>query len=29
MKLANLESLLNQQLANWNVLYVKLHNYHW
>ncbi len=27
--LANLEGLLNQQLANWNVLYVKLHNYHW
>jgi starvation-inducible DNA-binding protein len=20
---------LNQQLANWNVLYTKLHNYHW
>jgi len=20
---------LNQQLSNWNVLYVKLHNYHW
>jgi len=24
-----LENALNQQLANWNVLYVKLHNYHW
>ncbi|WP_017728453.1 Dps family protein [Halalkalibacterium ligniniphilum] len=21
--------LLNTQLANWNVLYTKLHNYHW
>lgn len=20
---------LNKQLANWNILYVKLHNYHW
>ncbi|MCA0984207.1 DNA starvation/stationary phase protection protein [Halobacillus yeomjeoni] len=20
---------LNQQLANWNILYTKLHNYHW
>ncbi len=29
IKMANLEILLNQQLANWNVLYVKLHNYHW
>lgn len=24
-----LQSLLNQQVANLNVLYVKLHNYHW
>ncbi len=22
-------SLLNRQIANWGVLYVKLHNYHW
>ncbi|WP_100399262.1 Dps family protein [Bacillus sp. FJAT-44742] len=22
-------NLLNTQLANWNVLYTKLHNYHW
>ncbi|WP_274364924.1 Dps family protein [Paenibacillus thermotolerans] len=22
-------SALNKQIANWNVLYVKLHNYHW
>lgn len=21
--------VLNKQIANWNVLYVKLHNYHW
>lgn len=21
--------VLNKQVANWNVLYVKLHNYHW
>lgn len=27
--MSNLETKLNQQLANWNVLYVKLHNYHW
>ena len=23
------ETLLNKQLANWNVLYTKLHKYHW
>lgn len=25
----NLHSSLNLQLANWNVLYTKLHRYHW
>ena len=24
-----LEQVLNQQVANLNVLYVKVHNYHW
>ncbi|WP_059102876.1 Dps family protein [Shouchella shacheensis] len=24
-----LQTILNKQVANWNVLYVKLHNYHW
>ncbi|BAU28388.1 starvation-inducible DNA-binding protein [Aneurinibacillus soli] len=24
-----MENVLNQQIANWTVLYVKLHNYHW
>ncbi|HEY2420731.1 MAG TPA: ferritin-like domain-containing protein, partial [Neobacillus sp.] len=24
-----LVSVLNKQIANWTVLYVKLHNYHW
>ena len=24
-----IENVLNQQLANWNVLNTKLHNYHW
>lgn len=28
-KNAGLEQMLNQQVANLNVLYVKLHNYHW
>lgn len=23
------QDLLNKQVANWSVLYVKLHNYHW
>lgn len=23
------KSLLNQQVANWTVMYTKLHNYHW
>ncbi len=25
----NLHSVLNTQIANWTVLYMKLHNYHW
>ncbi|GAX88612.1 Dps family protein [Effusibacillus lacus] len=25
----NVASVLNKQIANWTVLYVKLHNYHW
>ncbi|MGG3887737.1 Dps family protein [Metabacillus fastidiosus] len=25
----NLVSVVNKQIANWTVLYVKLHNYHW
>lgn len=29
MKNSGLEQMLNQQVANLNVLYVKLHNYHW
>lgn len=24
-----LTSILNKQIANWSVLYIKLHNYHW
>ena len=28
-KKSTLEQVLNQQVANLNVLYVKLHNYHW
>lgn len=24
-----LVSVLNKQIANWSVLYMKLHNYHW
>jgi starvation-inducible DNA-binding protein len=24
-----IQDVLNKQVANWNVLYVKLHNYHW
>ena len=24
-----IQSVLNKQVANWSVLYVKLHNYHW
>ncbi|CAM4409558.1 Dps family protein [Paenibacillus tarimensis] len=25
----NIHNVLNKQIANWSVLYVKLHNYHW
>ncbi|WP_139488809.1 Dps family protein [Brevibacillus dissolubilis] len=25
----NLTDVLNKQIANWSVLYIKLHNYHW
>ncbi|MFO7262602.1 MAG: Dps family protein [Bacillota bacterium] len=25
----NLTDILNKQIANWTVMYVKLHNYHW
>jgi starvation-inducible DNA-binding protein len=25
----NLSKIVNVQVANWNVLYVKLHNFHW
>jgi starvation-inducible DNA-binding protein len=25
----NIQDVLNKQIADWNVLYVKLHNYHW
>ncbi|MCJ8015273.1 DNA starvation/stationary phase protection protein [Paenibacillus sp. KQZ6P-2] len=28
-KTMTLEQILNQQVANLNILYVKLHNYHW
>ncbi|HIW33187.1 MAG TPA: DNA starvation/stationary phase protection protein, partial [Candidatus Paenibacillus intestinavium] len=24
-----IQEQLNRQIANWSVLYVKLHNYHW
>jgi starvation-inducible DNA-binding protein len=24
-----LQNVLNRQIANWNILFVKLHNYHW
>jgi starvation-inducible DNA-binding protein len=26
---STLEQVMNQQLANWNVLYTKLHRFHW
>jgi len=29
IKTTSLEQILNRQVANLNVLYVKLHNYHW
>ncbi|ANB56776.1 general stress protein 20U [Anoxybacillus sp. B7M1] len=25
----NLTDIVNKQIANWSVLYIKLHNYHW
>ena len=25
----NVQHILNLQISNWNILYVKLHNYHW
>lgn len=27
--MSNIQDILNKQIANWSVLYVKLHNYHW
>ncbi|MDR7073092.1 Dps family protein [Fictibacillus barbaricus] len=27
--MTNTQDVLNKQVANWNVLFVKLHNYHW
>jgi starvation-inducible DNA-binding protein len=27
--MTNIQDVLNKQVANWNVLFVKLHNYHW
>jgi len=27
--MGNLQSLMNVQLANWTLMYTKLHNYHW
>lgn len=27
--LTSVETVLNQQVANWSVMYMKLHNYHW
>lgn len=29
MSEASVNGMLNKQIANWSVLYVKLHNYHW
>lgn len=29
MSKEKVSAILNKQIANWNVLYVKLHNYHW
>jgi starvation-inducible DNA-binding protein len=29
MQTMTLEQVMNQQLANWNVLYTKLHRFHW
>lgn len=27
--MSNLHDVLNSQVANWTILYMKLHNYHW
>lgn len=27
--MSKLTDIVNQQIANWSVLYIKLHNYHW
>lgn len=29
MSQEKLQQILNQQVANWTILYMKLHNYHW
>ena len=29
LKMNQVVKILNEQLADWNLLYVKLHNYHW
>lgn len=29
LKSGNLTAILNKQIANWGVLFVKLHNFHW
>lgn len=29
MSKENVSQILNKQIANWSVLFVKLHNYHW
>jgi starvation-inducible DNA-binding protein len=29
MTMANIADIVNKQVANWTVLYTKLHNYHW
>ncbi|RJX39696.1 DNA starvation/stationary phase protection protein [Paenibacillus pinisoli] len=29
MIMHNVQQHLNRQIANWSVLYIKLHNYHW
>lgn len=29
MNMSNVVSVLNKQVADWNILFVKLHNFHW
>jgi starvation-inducible DNA-binding protein len=29
IEMKNLTDMVNKQIANWSVLYIKLHNYHW